>query len=435
MNPNFLEWLKDKVIDFNIFKLGNSAVLYYLLVFYFLPLAVLLGFSTNIIFVDYQIPWLALGYATIGLLALMLGYFIPLGGYLAKKTPNLFFGVWDFKKAKVVFWTTFFIGVAAKIIRVINGAYFDIINNLSPAFGKSAIYSVVGYLDWFWYIALAIAFINYYSLKKIGDNNHLIWKWLAFGVLFMEIVFSIPTCSKIVIIFPVLIYLLIKSYLCKINYKQIFAVMVMIVVILFPFGGICRNTATLKINGIIGAAGDISFFNTIGFLADSFFNRINQISVFSKVLNLPSDTAALYGSSFSNFLTTLGPPRFIWKDKPLSVNSTGNNLAHELGIVSPADSRTSISPTVVGDLYINFGVWGIFLGMFLIGVAFRFIYDYLIELTNKSSSGLMIYSIFWVQIISGMEGWIAPVLAGLIKFFIILFIIHLFLIKRNSIIK
>ena len=90
---------------------------------------------------------------------------------------------------------------------------------------------------------------------------------------------------------------------------------------------------------------------------------------------------------------------------------------------------------MVGDWYMNFGLAGIILGMFFMGMLFRLIYEYLIKRTGISFSGVMIYSILWLNIIKGMEDWIAPVYAGLVKIFILLLIIHYFLIKRGKALK
>jgi len=220
--------------------------------------------------------------------------------------------------------------------------------------------------------------------------------------------------------------------------------------VLFPFGSACRNPSILSAYQVIKpltnqvpvtnqtsvfniSISSISVSNADDFLIDSFLSRINQTAVFSKILEVPRDVIASYGSSLSNFLITLGPPRFIWKNKPLSTNSLGNEFGHRLGILSPEDFVTSVGPTIIGDFYINFGILGIILGMFLLGMPFRFIYDYLIELTAASSSSLLIYSVFWIQLIKGMEDWIAPTWAGLVKLFVILLLLHLFLTKRQKI--
>lgn len=440
MNSDFLKWAKTKIANFNLFELGNSVVLLNLLMFYLVPLSFLLGFSSGFTLINYQVPWRALGYVAFGIAAFAVGYFNSLARHLAKKTPNVFIGDWNLKRTRIVFWVIFLTGTVSKIIRILAGGYF-VKNNLNPLFGQNVFYSLIGYLDWFYYIALAISLINYFRLKKIGDNNYRMWGWLAFSVLSLEIAYGVPSCCRITVVSPLLVYLLTKSYLSKIRYREIALTFAVVAFILFPLGNFCRNPLTLKNYHIVNPPQDnqklinsrnINISNAGNFLIDSFLSRINQSFVFSKILDAPPELLAPYGSSLSNFLLTLGPPRFIWKNKPLSTNSLSNDFGHKLDILAPEDFTSSVGPTMIGDIFINFGIAGIIFGMLLIGMIFRFIYDYLIRLTNVSSSGLMIYSVFWIQIILGMENEIAPVWAGLIKLFAMLFAIHFFLTYKTE---
>lgn len=127
----------------------------------------------------------------------------------------------------------------------------------------------------------------------------------------------------------------------------------------------------------------------------------------------------------------LGPPRFIWKNKSISINGSSNEFGRVYGILGENDFETSVGPTMVGDLYINFGVIGIIFGMLFFGVLFRILFDYLIKYSKASLSGVMIYSIVWIQIIKEFEGWIAPVYSGLVKLLVILLVIHFFLVVKT----
>jgi len=215
-----LKGLKTKILNFNFFELGNSFIFYYLLIFYLAPFLALIGFSIKFSLINYQIPWRALGYVTLGLIFFIIGYFCPLGKSLAKRTPNIFTGLWNLKRAMIAFWTFFGFGMVAKIIRLAAGGYF-IKNNLNPLFAQSTFYSFIGYLDWFGYIALVIALINYYYLRKIGNKDYRIWRLLAFSALSIEIAYGIPSCSRMAVIVPILLYLLIKSFVFKIKYWEI----------------------------------------------------------------------------------------------------------------------------------------------------------------------------------------------------------------------
>lgn len=442
VNSNFLKQIKIRIADFNIFRLGESTIFYHLVIFYLVPFVSLFNPPIKFIFVNYKIPWEALGYVAMGILMFATGYFIPFGKNFAKKIPNFLAGAWNLKRAKIAFWAIFFIGAVSKIIRYFGGGYF-IKTYLNLLFGQNVFYSLFGYLDWFYYIALVIALINYYQLKKAGDKNYQTWKLLAFGSLSIEIIYWLASCSRLAIITPILLYLLVRSFLYKFNYKQIILVGIGIVLVLFPFGNICRHPMILNAyqifkipvnenenNDWLVNLRNIDIVNAGGFAVNSFLYRMNQSLIFSKILDAPPALIASYSSSFSNFLATLGPPRFLWKNKPLSLNVLGNEFGRRIEVLASDDFVTSIGPAYIGDFYIKFGIWGVILGMFLMGVFFRFIYVFLMEPAIASPSGLMVYGIFWIQIMKGSEDWIAPVWAGLVKFFVILFVIHLFIKER-----
>jgi len=59
-------------------------------------------------------------------------------------------------------------------------------------------------------------------------------------------------------------------------------------------------------------------------------------------------------------------PRFINPDKPLL--NIGNDVAHRYGFISTTDHLTNVSVSQVGEMYMNFGVLGVVIGMGLWGV-------------------------------------------------------------------
>ena len=66
-------------------------------------------------------------------------------------------------------------------------------------------------------------------------------------------------------------------------------------------------------------------------------------------------------------------PRVIWKEKPISSDARQfSDLYFNFG-------ETSFAITPFGDLLRNFGMWGVFLGMLVLGIFLRFFYRALIE--------------------------------------------------------
>lgn len=98
-------------------------------------------------------------------------------------------------------------------------------------------------------------------------------------------------------------------------------------------------------------------------------------------------------------------PRAIWPEKPVASDSRAySDLYFEY-------DENSFAITPIGDLLRNFGVPGVFLGMFLLGIALRFIYRSLVEgrTPNLLRSTLYIMLVITISY-EGFYGTILPML-------------------------
>jgi hypothetical protein len=117
---------------------------------------------------------------------------------------------------------------------------------------------------------------------------------------------------------------------------------------------------------------------TFQFTLEAATARIDGIDSLSVILTYADrlkDAEAALGidHNISRDLMTSIVPRFLWPDKPVvGVHEQIGNLYFDTSGNSPAT-------TYMGDLYRNFGSWGIFPGMLLLGIALRASYAWLIE--------------------------------------------------------
>lgn len=433
MPTSLIEKIKKEVKNLDFFSLGNSAVIYYFLMFFVLPLSVFLHLPSKFIeyFIGQGMPVLTFWTVfclVIGIFSFIIGYW--LFNFIGKnrKIPNVFKKEWNLKKVGNVFTFVFIAGLVVKTIRIFGGGYFYL--NINPSLTNSPFYSLIGLLYWLGPIALAIAFGCYFYLFKIGSSRYRTWKFISWAVFLFEFVYGFFSGSRANAIIPILIYLITKHYLFNRSYRRAITTTFFILLILMPLQNFYKNPqiSFKSYSKIFDHQIKLELKGIQQFVFDSSIGRIDQSRILSAVFE--KTEKFLHGETFLELLTSFGPPRFIWKNKPLSVNSLGNQYGREIGILGPNDFQTSINPTMPGDWYMNFGIGGIIFGMFLIGMIFRLIYNYLILETNNSLSGVMIYSIFWIQIIKGMENYIAPVYAGLVKTFVILILIHIFLARK-----
>lgn len=94
--------------------------------------------------------------------------------------------------------------------------------------------------------------------------------------------------------------------------------------------------------------------------------RKSSINRQSQVLKLVSDNGFYEGETLSYYAHVF-IPRFIWKDKPIVAK--GQWFARQLGLGTDLGHKFSnaISMSIPGELYLNFGWWGVSLGCTGIG--------------------------------------------------------------------
>ena len=100
-------------------------------------------------------------------------------------------------------------------------------------------------------------------------------------------------------------------------------------------------------------------------------------------------------------------PRFLWRSKP--VFNKGQRISIALG----AGSQTSTAPTMIGDLFMLYGTWGVGIGMFVWGVCVQ-LYMNWIGRKGISELGLFIY-ISMVPLLLNLESDVIAFVGGLVQ--------------------
>lgn len=437
MNKNITIFLKNieiKIKNFDFFELGNSFALYYILMFGAMPLVLFLRLPSKYVeyFIAHDISIFDANifiYLFVGALFFILGYKFFNFQRPAEKIFQILRREWISKRTLWVFIAVFIFNFIIKAIRILGDGYSHI--ERSRSFTGSPFYSLIGLLDWLGPAALAIAFVYYFYLLKIGDFRYKIWRFIAWGAFVFEFSYGFFSTSRFNAIIPIIIYLIMRHYVYRRDIWRIIIIGILVIFILMPVQNFYRSPQNLFIgySVLTDHQSQITPLGVSKYILDSSIVRISQSHIMSAVFK--QNNEFLYGKNLSKFFISLGPPRFIWKNKPI-ISGDGNEFGRKLGILAPDDFVTSVAPNVVGDWYMNFGLPGIIFGMFLIGAIFRFIFESLINKSIPSLSGVMIYGIFWIQLIKGIEDWTAPVWAGLVKLSVILFIIHFALTNKKA---
>jgi len=97
-------------------------------------------------------------------------------------------------------------------------------------------------------------------------------------------------------------------------------------------------------------------------------SRVDYTKTLGQVMaESPANVPYFLGGTYLPLLT-VWIPRFLWPDKPTP--AIGNEWAHYYGLVDTNDFTTSYNLCWLIEFYINFGVWGVLVGMFFCGFFF-----------------------------------------------------------------
>lgn len=422
--------IKNKILALDYFNLFYDFLIYLPILFWFTPISFYLNFpsqyikylkNSNFSF-DNGLYYLL---TLLGLLSFIFGFKL-IKNYKINKIEKLFQKEWDYKKAFFVYLFLFLLGAFMKLILYLNGNFTHI--NKNTAFSSNPFSSVIGFLSWSSYFALSLAFCLYFYFLKIGDRRYKFWQVVAWLNFTFELFLGYLTISKYLFLIPVFIYLISRHYLCKKSLMRVIIVFLFIIFVIFPLFNYRRNPS-----GILYYTKQVDHNlkmppqSIIEYSIDSSLPRITNLHTIYVVIDKTENF--LYGKNIKDFFISLGPPRFIWKDKP-AINAGGNEFGRKYGLLAPDDFQTSIAPTVFGDWYMNFGVLGIIIGVSLQGVIVGLVYNTFIKNKNLLPANVFVYTILWINVLKEFEGFSAPTYALIVKLFVMLVLIQLVLIKN-----
>jgi hypothetical protein len=178
-----------------------------------------------------------------------------------------------------------------------------------------------------------------------------------------------------------------------------------------------QNESIILVNNNDNYGGPYSKLNTnVNFslaydlFADTFLGRINQSHIFSIIYYKTIEYE--YGRTF--IIPFLNP-------NVIKINESTSSIWIRSGLVE-YNEKTSIGTTLYGDLYRNFSLIGVFIGVTLLGIAFRFVNTYYY---SPSIPKIIIYCSLFPFLIFSLEGTIDAYITNLFKFFISFLIIYL----------
>lgn len=419
---------KDLLRRLDIFDPTTSTVVYYLTAYLF-PLAVFLRIPTK--YFDFAIAaWnpVVLILLTAGLAALLLGSFSAAHSPFAKggRVRRFVARPWDNTRRNVIYVGAIAIALSFALVWIWGGSYLHVGPQGLGKIGMR-LYSLVSSLQWLFVVtSLVLAFERHFSNIAARSSETRKSGMVAWGLLGMAVAYGLFSASRYAALFPCFIYMLVRHYRWR-KYRvtelasiALLGAIVMSLINVYKEPNIWMRSYLPNNSSRTVAAAQ--------YLVDNSLGRLSPYPVLQKVFE---SRERYRGETLKGFFVSVGVPRILWESKPV-VSPDGNAFGHRLGIIDPKDSRTTVTPTTIGDLYLNFGIWGMLAGMYVLGYLLRTIAIVCSPRGPSGPLGLLAYTVVWLQLVKGMEDWIAPVYAGTFKMLVILLLLHLFAMKRDA---
>jgi len=209
-------------------------------------------------------------------------------------------------------------------------------------------------------------------------------------------------------------------YISRIRLSLLFGLGIFTIIVVTPFGQLWRTAyQSMNVTRIadIPAVAD-SFASELGSMSLQDYltyaigedQRLNEAATLGALqAAVPSTADYKYGQTYLPIVTWL-VPRFLWHDKPDF--QFYNEIGHTTGLVGPRDKVTTIIYTSVGELYLNFGEVGVAIGMLVIGMLARWLYQALIA---GARNGLAVFAYGLLVLSLWTEEALGPSVGGAMR--------------------
>lgn len=380
--PVFRTILIRKSID--VFEPIYPFVGFYFLLFVVKPIFLI---STSHPLVETDAFSLAIFYALIGLVMFYIGYYVKLGAIVSRYIPSLGTN-WSRSRLKltVITLATISISLLLFFMYVVTGKgiLFHLTYSLQVVheYLKMGGFWVTGVIG----LTSTIFFILYaYSIsakKRISTIILSTFFLMAIGVTLLQ-----GTRAPIIVLLAVPIIL--RHYFLekKIKVKHLIVVLPILFILLTVLNHF-RNFG-LDMITYLSLEYHIHIYGTI--IADLIpFNTLVTI-----IESVPEKVGFQYGL-FYLYLFISWIPRALWPGKPIVGVEwfiTETIFGH-----NPLEMPT-LTPTLIGDLYLNASIPAIIIGMFIWGIFWKMVYSYL--LIHKKNIGIVL--IYAILLLSGIN--------------------------------
>lgn len=314
----------------------------------------------------YLIPYLptATLYCLAGFLALLAGYFGP---WFGPRRPR---EVIQYPTGSRFIAVLTGIGLAGGLAKVAWSVAKDL--GGSSTWYVSTLNQVVPLFYFVW----ALGCVLVMSGRATAPQRRIFWFALVPGtILFLALSLDDKSLAMTLVGVPVMTLWYVKR---KLPWVSLVALVLVLVFVIFPFYNTFRvlDPRVPQLKRVSMTFDQARGWDREEYLDHSVGTVAERLAMINSVAVVIRDTGRWvpYALGRTLFLPSLVyfVPRAIWRDKPLF--RMGRDFGETFRVVHILDPDTNIAATVPGELYWNFGLAGIVLGMGLWGVVLRWLY-------------------------------------------------------------
>jgi hypothetical protein len=373
--------------------------------------------------------------ALLGFAAIIVGYFAPVAPRAAQRVgfPRANFAQ-QFPVGRIL--TLFAVGAAAQLFIILGvGRTFQ---SAPDAFSYSGSENLILQLGMFMLYAVAAAALvaaDRWRRRRGGGTALLLAMMVGVAAVAVLYVYKFAVVAA-----AVLILLAVHYRVRWMSFRSILFVAIVVIWVVFPFISTERDLVYARAlpsdepplvriqesaRRVLGSLRDRGLSGYAEDVWNSVMARSNGIdSLAAIVRDVPQRYRHTHGRDYALLPINAIIPRALWHGKPRRV--TEDFPEKFLG----RETTTNFGITNLGDLYLNFGGFGVIVGALILGFVYRFVYELLVVRAQASDTALLLYGVVLVLLVANIEAELAPGFAQVVKTTLIVLLLGLWLAAR-----
>jgi hypothetical protein len=369
-------------------------------------------------------------YVLAGFAGFLLAYYSPISAGVARKLPRVV-STWDLGRLGERAVRIYCVCLVARLLRIIPTGTYPFQEYVTTYLGNA-----LGLVSTLTDVAVVLYAIYYYSRRKAGVTAGR----AAFGAMVaIQLMTGLMTGYREPVVVSLMAVLFARHYVWRgLRMREVAIGVVLVVFVITPVSRAYRNLVWGKGTGTLPAltmlpgavaseAGEQyrSGTSLLDYAAKSMANISSRFhgadSMIACMATVPRYVEFQDGKTLYLLPISVLVPRALWPEKPKIGLGTFFREKIWRGPEEESGSGGQIAITQVGELYINFGLWGVIVGMMVLGVIHRCAYECWRENFREGNYNALLFYFAALICFLGVERNLAFAYGYLCKLLILLY--------------